>query len=153
MPIDPTTLHGRAFRDLTLAEREAIPEGAELRHPTGNFAPFRLTPMWVSESGTVYDKAGMRLADPLGYVVHIPDAQPPPDCPPPDPRVYAIGRFVVVTSLAGAEAIPAERFSQVAVRHGAVHIWTDGKSDLHGILPDGVDLDTLLHAIAKAEGR
>lgn len=83
MPIDPTTLHGRPWKSLTVPAR--IPR---------------------------------------------PNERPP---------VYAIGRFVVITnSFGGRFVTDAAEWTPAKIKE-----WTD----------DGMDLDTLLHAIAKAEGR
>lgn len=171
MTIDPTTLHGRPWKSLTVEEREACPDGTELRHPTRNFGPLRReSGLWVDLAGNTHDTAMMTLADPMGYVVHIPGAVPTPDqfremhqllggktdparIPRPNerPPVYAIGRFVVMPAVGGVFAVDASQITGVGpVGDGTLAYVLQGEQCP---LPPGVTVLDLLHAIAKAEGR
>lgn len=152
MPIDPTTLHGRTLGSLTVEELEACPEGSELC----------LTKAYV-KVGDRWDDGAFSLTasglhrEGLGAaVLHLPGKEPPAEVPDPKPPVYAIGRFVVVPLASGdrlAFAGASVAGVSTATNHIAVYLRDAHGSEVSYVLGDGVTMDALLHAIAKAEGR
>ena len=143
MSIDPTTLHGLTLERLTVEELETCPEGATLDLPNGDPDPIvKRGGVWVTPRERHWTSGEVAQFAVPGRVLRIPAAPSPEDAAvPADPKspVYSIGRFVVVTnSFGGRFVTDAAEWTPAKVKE-----WVD----------EGMDLDALLHAIAKAEGR
>ncbi len=149
-------LHGRILGSLTVADLEAAPVGAWLRHPAPN--PDGLHDVVKEGDGRwrdLEDESLVRANEihrefQVGRILHIP-GEPIPEAQPETPKVRTVGRFVVLPEVDGDDvAVPADAVKSVLGRRGQVMVMFEdlGAPDLR--LATGITVDDVLRAIALA---